>query len=135
MLNVVKNITRAFVEAFGLDRYLALTGYFVYVFYLGSILLLVVLFYVLAWKRLNYYARLMDRYVMELWSQEELEVGKGSTTSDVRKLKLERLKRHYSSKIEQARHRRDRIFRWVPFVKWWYKRTKGKDAPMYTLPD
>ena len=120
------------LEGIGLGFILGVN--FNYVLYPVLFLVVVLLFYYFMWRKLDYYSQLMNARVMELWEKEEYEISKDNVSSDVKKIRLERLKSDYDEKIKEIRKKRDRIFRFVPFMKRIYKRKKGADAPMFSLP-
>jgi predicted DNA-binding WGR domain protein len=136
LIELIGDIINFFLHAFGIEFSVnfKLNIDFQRFFYIASGPTILILLYVVAWKRIGYYSTLMDRYIMELWTKEESETHDTDASKVVTKLRLEKLKRQYIEKIEKARHKRDLIFKRVPFIKWYYKRKKGKDIPMYTLP-
>ncbi|MDX1535379.1 MAG: hypothetical protein R3346_01275 [Candidatus Spechtbacterales bacterium] len=104
---------------------------FVYGF---GIVIIVGLIYFVLWKRLSYYADLMNREVAKMWT-EAGQVIKENSTRTVKNIKMNRLKREYGTKIDKAKSRRDFILRYTPFMKKLYSKTIKKDAPVFlTLP-
>lgn len=96
--------------------------------------LIVFLIYFVLWKRLSYYANLMNRLVLQQWSKAEDNLREGGSKT-VTNLKMQRLHEEYSEKIQTAYKRREAILKYVPFMKALYKRKLGKDAPVFlTLP-
>ena len=120
------------LEGIGLGFILELN--FNYILYPILCLALLLVFYFFAWKKLDHYSRLMDACVMELWEKEEYEIAKDDVSGDVKKIRLERLKADYNGKIRSIRKKRDRIFKFVPLMKWIYKKKRGDNTPMYSLP-
>lgn len=105
-----------------------------FVFYILLFLLVVFFIYYLAWTRLSYYARKMDSHLMELWEKEEYGIVEDSISNDAKKIRLERLRNKVQDKIEKTRKKRDFVFKVIPFMGIIYRKRKGKNAPMYTLP-
>lgn len=105
-----------------------------FVFYILLFLLVVFFIYYLAWIRLSYYARKMDSHLMELWEKEEYGIVEDNISNDAKKIRLERLRNKVQDKIEKTRKKRDFVFKVIPFMGIIYRKRKGKNAPMYTLP-
>ncbi|MFP4022585.1 MAG: hypothetical protein ACLFNR_02330 [Candidatus Paceibacterota bacterium] len=132
MMEILKNILSRILDDLGWNFLLQIN--FAYIFYIVFAGASVLAVYLVAWRRLEHYSRLMDNKVMHLWEKEEYAVAKAGVSEEVRRIRLERLKEEYREEIERIRKKRDRIFKFVPFMKFIYKKKKGKNAPMYTLP-
>lgn len=107
---------------------------FIFIFYILSFILLILSIYLFSWKMLSYYSHLMDSCIMEIWEKEENTITKAHVSSEVARIRLKRLKDKNHEKIKKIRKKRDLIFKVVPFMRWIYKRKKGKNAPLYILP-
>lgn len=132
MKKVIKNILQAFLDASGLNF-----DWQVNIWpYIGVllVLLLVAGIYIIAWSRVNFYTNLMDRYLRELWSREEYEVKREAAQGELKRMRLERVQREYRDKINKARRQRDTVLKKVPLLRWWYRRKRGQNSPMLTLP-
>lgn len=117
---------------FGADITKDQFGMFLYVF--GSFTIICLIYYVL-WRRLSYYADLMNREIAKMWVKAE-ETMKEEKSRAVVNVRMERLKREYGNKIDRAQKQRDFILKYVPLMRWFYSRTIKKDAPVFlTLPN
>jgi hypothetical protein len=132
MKEIIAKITETVLVDFGLEFVLEID--FIFIFYILLFLSLLFIIYSFSWRMLSYYSRLMDSCIMEIWEKEENTITKEHVSNEVAKIRLKRLKDKNHEKIKKIRKKRDLIFKVVPFMRWIYKRKKGKNAPLYTLP-
>ncbi len=100
------------------------------IFYFLLFVGLIVTLYMIAWRKLMYYSRLMDSFVAELWEKEEYQVNKDDVSDDVKYIRMQRLKSDCDRKINAARKKRNLLFK-IPLMKWIYKKKMGSEVPMY----
>lgn len=132
MKDIIAKITETILLDSGMEFVLEID--FIFIFYILLFLFFILVVYLFSWRMLSYYSRLMDSCIMEIWEKEENTITKDHVSNEVARIRLKRLKDKNHEKVKKIRRKRDLIFKVVPFMRWIYKRKKGKNAPLYTLP-
>ncbi len=129
---MLKEVIQKIFYEFGLEFIFNIN--FKFIFYVLIFIVFIVFIYIYSWRKLTYYSQVMDMYVMELWQREENEISNSTVSESVKQIRLERLKNEYEEKIDKAKHKRDIIFKVIPFMKIIYRYKKSDKTPAYLLP-